>query len=93
MQPQRFFGDAATALRRGRGEGMGGLCSAGGGGSALRATYRYCPPVSERYISATDSFRLLPLEGLRGERGVRGCSPPPLLALAPPELAGAEPYL
>lgn len=28
------------------------------------STHRYCPPVSARYISSTDSCRLLPLAGL-----------------------------
>lgn len=35
-----------------------------GGGSLFKATHRYCPPVSKRYISLADSVRLLPLEGL-----------------------------
>lgn len=43
-------------------------------GAALRATHRYCPPVSARYISSTDSLLLVPLEGLRGHgRGGGGC--------------------
>lgn len=55
-------------------------------GSLFKATHRYCPPVSNRYISLTDSVRLLPLEGLQGE-GVRG------LSLLPPSLCPPLPQL
>lgn len=81
MQPLRWIWGPLPPPSAGGMERGWGSVQCWGEGAALRATHRYCPPVSERYISSTDSFLLLLLEGLRGE-GVS--EPAPSLQLPSP---------